>query len=879
MTSVKNKRRLLYVSVAVLIVLLISSMLLTLWTPNSNNPAEPSGPQRLATFGNTATQTLPTQLTETEHSIIFDTQSTQFEFNKQDPQTIVNNAAGDFLAKEQVHLEVYTEGDWRSAGKLVDHKCERINEHIYKLTKTYESSFATWQTIYDLMGDHAKLTVEITAKTAANYRIIWTFDLPPNFKGQIEKERITSDEFYLDWSDVKQNFGDISKLSSSKIENGQRQVITFDIGHLNADEQLSLDPSFGNRSQGNLTFPQFMGNQIFGSVFTLPEDGYALSISTDWWFSMTAQGDSPLFTYSVASAIISYPDMTLVAQTHTQPVNQNPLSGNVVIALNSPVFLKAGEYVLASWVSMPHNAEWGLCNLIQTKSLTSANRGLLMGSSSPDFQKFATDATVNNAVYAIFVNYESTSQTLNYSDIGHDTTMAGAAINFRSTWRDVWGLSHYVFSTNLTGVWQNDTARFTVNPQSVTVSKVLPARTGDTIMYRWYANNTANQWASTYMQQLTTTSEYTPIRQHQYTIMGPYLETGAVLNGTVQISINYPYQPSITYTLNGTNGTADVFNVPSNNFATNVVWNITSDGVVQRSFNFNPNVASETVRVTVPDHANAFQTTSMYRVHVTDFAGLSNGFASVMRNIEGVSTVVESKPLDPYNAIPFYLINNQQYMLKVSSDQGSWTFNFPTDGVLEKNFVITKDMVPVKDPTSNVAVNVERPGSEVIRVSVVDSLDDSAIIVTEIFAHNGREWQIAYIQTDMGSQEVFWQQADPNIDYLVTVNVHRGSEAPLLWQRSAPAAGKEMQFTGYFEVLGKWPFPANQLVGLFIVGLFFTLFSWRDTEAACLIGCIVAGVCVILGLLSVPVTAIAMGFFVVVALYIHQGKKGEFNAV
>jgi len=67
-----------------------------------------------------------------------------------------------------------------------------------------------------------------------------------------------------------------------------------------------------------------------------------------------------------------------------------------------------------------------------------------------------------------------------------------------------------------------------------------------------------------------------------------------------------------------------------------------------------------------------------------------------------------------------------------------------------------------------------------------------------------------------------WSEAEADGDYLVQVNVMRsgtvryGNNDVLNWQYTLPAPGQQMVFSGFFELLGSWPFPANQLVGLFI---------------------------------------------------------------
>ena len=57
------------------------------------------------------------------------------------------------------------------------------------------------------------------------------------------------------------------------------------------------------------------------------------------------------------------------------------------------------------------------------------------------------------------------------------------------------GLSYYIFSWNGTGVWDN-TSNATVSGISakVSVNKSTNLSQGNTVGYRWYANDSLNQW-------------------------------------------------------------------------------------------------------------------------------------------------------------------------------------------------------------------------------------------------------------------------------------------------------------------------------------------------------------------------------------------------
>lgn len=95
-----------------------------------------------------------------------------------------------------------------------------------------------------------------------------------------------------------------------------------------------------------------------------------------------------------------------------------------------------------------------------------------------------------------------------YSNIAHNTTIAGNSINFSIDWNDNSALNpngQYIFSTNNSGIWVNETTNFTSTPQSVSVVKTLNSTVGLSIGYRWYGTDNASNSADTGIQSLTTT--------------------------------------------------------------------------------------------------------------------------------------------------------------------------------------------------------------------------------------------------------------------------------------------------------------------------------------------------------------------------------------
>ncbi len=124
-----------------------------------------------------------------------------------------------------------------------------------------------------------------------------------------------------------------------------------------------------------------------------------------------------------------------------------------------------------------------------------------------------------------------------YSNLAHSSTLAGNQTVFSSYWDDNVALSHYIFSTNNTGSWVNDTAlAFHATPAWANTTNALKSTIAEVIGYRWYANDTANNWKSTNIQCLITTTIYDEI-EPEYTLILSYTPSSLYQGDNVSISI------------------------------------------------------------------------------------------------------------------------------------------------------------------------------------------------------------------------------------------------------------------------------------------------------------------------------------------------------
>jgi hypothetical protein len=112
-----------------------------------------------------------------------------------------------------------------------------------------------------------------------------------------------------------------------------------------------------------------------------------------------------------------------------------------------------------------------------------------------------------------------------FSNIGYSNSKAGESCTFSCNWTDGVGLSGYVFSTNNTGTWVNDTwVALAGTTAWANVTKTLDSTLGTIVGFRWYCNNTEDNWGDTDIHTLSTSGDW------QYSMKLMFNTTGIAEN-------------------------------------------------------------------------------------------------------------------------------------------------------------------------------------------------------------------------------------------------------------------------------------------------------------------------------------------------------------
>jgi hypothetical protein len=361
---------------------------------------------------------------------------------------------------------------------------------------------------------------------------------------------------------------------------------------------------------------------------------------------------------------------------------------------------------------------------------------------------------------------------------------------------------------------------------------------------------------------------------HYYTLHGPYLETGEIYSGIINVTFSAENRADVIYIFNGSDGLSDTVTIESSFLGICLKWNITSDMTYMRSYYFDASLTDE-VWLFVPDTSNPFEVTSLYGISVADLAGLTDAYVSTMKNVDGYTRIIEQQKLDYINPMPFYLIMFQQYTLRVTSDQGTWDFNLPADSVTTKSYAVTRDMITPVFSGYNITLTATRVNSTSISFLFYDPLGDTSSVSSSIIYYSAGVWFVVATQTVASYIQSYTTTVNATTNYFVNVTAVVDGETET-WVLSVPAlldSAVQFDLTNGFDLFGSWPILARNLLGFIILLVFLGLGSYRDSEFFIGVTALIALFLWAIGLLVIPLASAAIVLVVVAWLYIHKGKQ------
>jgi len=267
----------------------------------------------------------------------------------------------------------------------------------------------------------------------------------------------------------------------------------------------------GDATRGGTAFGYF-GNMMQRKNFTLNVDRLSPS-TTYYWSVQTIDTGLKAGNFSTVQSFTTSADLTRPVITLNSPVDNANLS-SYTVTFNATVTDNSNLTNVTLWGNWTGTFKINESNssgingtYIFTKDLT----GFGDGKYTWLIQATDNETNVQNSSTLTFT-IDTTPPT--HSNNQTNTTLAGAAINFSILWNDNIALhpnGQYVFSTNNTGTWINDSVvNFTATPEWANVTKTLNSTVGTLVGYQWYVNDSVGNVNNTGEFTLVTTDTVKP---------------------------------------------------------------------------------------------------------------------------------------------------------------------------------------------------------------------------------------------------------------------------------------------------------------------------------------------------------------------------------
>jgi len=165
------------------------------------------------------------------------------------------------------------------------------------------------------------------------------------------------------------------------------------------------------------------------------------------------------------------------------------------------------DWVVDTWYESP-NISSIIQEIVDRESWTSGNDIVIFveddGSSVEKRQIYHYEYGASVAP-KLTITYESDETPPTFSEIQFTETAANNPCTFKAKCNDDTGLSGYIFGTNNTGSWANDTfASLSGTEAWASVEKTLYPFHGIRVEYQFWCNDTSNNWNNTEIQFLIT---------------------------------------------------------------------------------------------------------------------------------------------------------------------------------------------------------------------------------------------------------------------------------------------------------------------------------------------------------------------------------------
>jgi hypothetical protein len=360
---------------------------------------------------------------------------------------------------------------------------------------------------------------------------------------------------------------------------------------------------------------------------------------------------------------------------------------------------------------------------------------------------------------------------------------------------------------------------------------------------------------------------------YMYIVHGPYYENGAVANCIANLTLQIENSATNYTVLNGTDGVADTVTFQIEQRGIAFTWNISSAGTNQtRTYSLTSSTFEE-LYIFLP---NPDEPAYLYTFQLIDLAGISNGYLETIIPISGQNRIVERQKVVSGNDIPFWLIEFHSYDLVLICDKGTLDFgNFIPQATTALTRIVPADAFTPSWRGLNVTVAATRRNNTWVQVNYSDTTNSTSWVYVSITHSEYLTTITDYSLNGTNPMQLNWYNAISTTNYRVAVQALVNVTVEW-WSFAVPAIPTATNpFSGVWDILGTFPFPAASLVGFFIIMCVLLLTSYVNMVFGCFLTLIVAVLLNWLTWMTLGWNLIAFGFAIVVLAAIREAKRGE----
>lgn len=359
---------------------------------------------------------------------------------------------------------------------------------------------------------------------------------------------------------------------------------------------------------------------------------------------------------------------------------------------------------------------------------------------------------------------------------------------------------------------------------------------------------------------------------YQFVIHAPYYENGNVAPTLLKVNITRPYNTTFSFTLNGVTGEKTyLYNDTNKPLA--ISWNISTSYNQTRTIFFKDDY--EEVYLYVPDpHQYAY----LYTFTIIDFVGVTNAYFESSLIIGGQSRTVERHALTVSNDVLLWLVFQNRYRLTLYCDQGSYSWGDYLAGLRTTEIKsLLQGYFDIDYAGYNTTCTAKRMSSTWAQLNYTDNKGSTGwlYVALQSLSSTGiylTRWSMN-ITTQSTTQNLNFLNATDS--YRLWVKAHR-VDGDLIYAFSMPAFQQNTtQVWSKLSIFGVFVFPLSQLLGVLIVLLFFSIFSYFDPIAGCFIGWLIAMFLWFINWLSISPSLMALAGAIIVLWAIGRYRERQ----